>query len=353
MNVPFFVDSLPDSPLEVWDLAVGSIGRPAGHFEFAFPRLYGAADGTLLALWGERASRDSLPFYRAEMTQLWASEYQRARGWSTPRLVADSATILWDDVNAGTYMDSAAAVHVVVPALWSFLRHGLLDVSYAHGSWSSVRIPMDEPVASVSVARLGSGTLLLAMIRALGPLFLPNRSVVLVSRSDDEGRTWQHPDVVLDSPRGLATEIWALAADSSSVHLLWGQNLSAAHFPEVIRHLYSVDGGRSFSAPEDFRPADGFDGVRPAIDGCGALHVVYQHRRTDTAGGLAVHVDEVTWNGTWSEPQHLFQDQIAVSPGLFFDPDSSLLRLVWSARPSASARFAPLTTFVSEKLVRR
>ncbi len=353
MNVPFFVDSIPDAPLEVWELGVGPVGRPAGHFTFAYPRLYQGPDGKLLVLWGEKTPGDQAPFYQTEMGQLWGAEYDNGSGWSSPRLVADSATILWTDINAGTFVDSAGSVHVLVPALWSRASHGILDVRYAGGSWSSARMPMDHPVGYLSVARLGSGSLLLAMVRAVGPFPVPTQSVILVSGSDDDGRSWQRPRVVLDEPSGLATGIWALTGDAASVHLLWGQNVSGSAFPAILRHVRSVDGGRSFSSPDDLRPADGFDGLRPVIDGCGALRVVYEHRRWDATGAMDVHLDEITWNGVWGEPRHLFTDQTAVSASLFSDSDSSLLRLVWIARPRSSPLFAPLTTFVSEKRVRK
>lgn len=137
-----------------------------------------------------------------------------------------------------------------------------------------------------------------------------------------------------------------LVTPDGVVHLVWKQTRAGAS--DVLRHVASADGGRTWSAPDDVVARLEFGQIEATADRCGALHVVYRHLEPES--GMP-RIDYVRWREGWSEPRFLFPSLDVDEFDLLATSDDRLL-LVFPARPAEGSPYGPRETVVSEMRIR-
>jgi hypothetical protein len=338
---------LPARPLAAFDLHGAGIGRPEGDFYFASPRALIAADGTLHLVWAEPGEwkplvREDWIRMIGDAASLWHATYAPARGWSPPQPIHAATRLWWSEGLGEVVMDSAGTLHGVVG---EEPGDRLLHLSSAGGRWKAEPIPgVTRPVYG-SIAAGSDGRIYVAFVAADRSVPADGNSVFLI-RSEDGGRSWSGPRLIRRSGERRATAIRVLVSRSGSVHLVWAQNLSGGLAPQVIRHVASSDGGETWSPPNDADIPDGLGTLMAAVDGCGALHVIWETVE-ETDAGEAGRLWHARWDGAWGEVELPFGTLNSTDADLTADPDGSL-RLFWSVvQPGstpAETTFRPVTS---------
>jgi hypothetical protein len=203
-------------------------------------------------------------------------------------------------------------------------------------------VPQVSGAAYASIAvDDASGAITVAYVRGLpGATF--DRNSVFIVRSEDDGRSWSSPRLVSRSGRTPAFEVQARVGPGQELHLVWMQDTTGDLTAELIRHVSSRDGGRTWSEPVDIRPPEGFRSLYTAIDACGTLHVIYEDWH---GGGTAGDTDYLRFvDGRWEAAQHLFPRSVSVSATIGVAGDEVLIAALFRR----DVRRAPGFTFVSK-----
>jgi hypothetical protein len=116
-----------------------------------------------------------------------------------------------------------------------------------------------------------------------------------------------------------------LVGARGAIHHVWADS-RAGRFPDRLGHAYSLDGGLTWTSPEELELPGGFPAWTASTDPCGSVHLV-----TTWESGSRYR----RWNGSWSEPLDLRHDERTLTyPGLDYDASAGGVRLIGSLTPS-------------------
>jgi hypothetical protein len=339
----------------VWTIGGRSIGRPAGTFRYFYPQLLADRKGRLHLIWAEAASR-SAPITGAgwldmgwpghEFTALWTAVYDPARGWSLPRKLLTGSGLKWNSLARveGDDARDQGMVAIAAEEVGGQRAHGAV-VHLQNDSLIAFSVSMSSIPAYTSITRRGSDVFLGFIASAQDRL--PDENSVFLQRSRDGGTTWDREVLVSRSGRAAALELRVHATPDGHIHLVWRQT-SDTTSSQVIRHLASRDGGRTWSAPDDLPAPPATSNLHTVVDACGTLHLVFD--RADLRTG-ASRLEYATWNGHWSSIQELFP-KLAAWDFTFHRAPDGRLRIGLTGRPADAAHLAPVTTFDAERAMR-
>jgi hypothetical protein len=334
---------IPREPLTVWSLDGRNIGRPPGHFTFAYPR--GAMrSGTLHMLWAEPSdsTRTSDPYaWPGELSSVWGASYSPRSGWSRPSRVfagmlqapldgspSVGATSDASLVEFGTHMQGYSAF--------------ILAFRLTDERWDSLLIPVGPGAFYPSVVQVDS-TIVAAFVDAAGGRESDVNSLFLV-RSTDGGRTWMPRLLLSRSGRRAAFDSQLLLDSHRQLHLVWRR--MEADERGTIGHMMSPDGGRSWTHAEELTLAVPAYLARAGIDRCGQVHVLY----ADLSGREETsRIGHVRWNGTWHDDGQLFPTFELGGMTVHADTDAALT-MVFLGRErdsTSAATSAPYRTLFS------
>jgi hypothetical protein len=340
-DIPFFNnDWVKTNAVSIAEPGIGRLGGPNGRFLFAYPRAVVDQRNRLHIVWGEPDSMRRTPAWRwpgIRLTSLWHATREPAGGWTTPTLVFSAKNIAWD-VDIDGQLSSDGAIEYVFPVLGETLGHA----RFQNEAWRTTRIPGTRGAIYPSVVTGPGSRVLVAYVAADSSRSGDINSVFMVESRDD-GDTWLVPRLLSPSNGLPARETQLRSAPSGDLHMLWRQPLRSGA-TEVIRHVGSVDGGRTWSSPSDLTASDGFDGIRSAIDSCGTLHVVFQDWH---GGGVNGHLDYARWEGKWSDAEHLFPSLVTLDPIIEPLGERGLFLVFLGSRAGASDT-TPFRTFSAE-----
>ena len=319
-NIPSFVRApRNDTRLAAWELEGRSIGAPAGPRLFAFPQIAALGDSGLMLLWGEpdSVSGDFDPLNQ-RISQVWWARHA-AVGWSrAAELFGESARVWSYGQHTEPVLGRDGVLHHAVPT-----PHALRYLRWDRGAWTVSKVPRIPGASYASVALTDGGrTIVIAYVAAVEHATVDVNSVFVV-RSADRGASWSAPVLVSRSGDTPALEAQLSADPAGVLHLVWMQDTTRDFTPEILRHVSSRDNGRTWSAPKDTHPPQGFSILRTAMDSCGALHAIYQHWFGDGRSG---HTDYLRFaSGRWSDIQHLFLSGVSVDATIHARPNELLL----------------------------
>jgi hypothetical protein len=307
--------------LQIWSFANEPVPPPAGDFTFMFPRGVVGPSGELTVFWGEpRAdlrSTDSvrwMPLLAYGTESVWSATFTPGAGWDTP-IKLHQGGVEWNKqlVDRPIVMGGSAVVAVAKSAN---VDGGILVLAARRGVGSSRELPTGL-ASQPSIAEL-DGTAYVAYIAAYQGNRPDENSVFLIATRDG-GVSWSAPTLVSRSGSRPANDVRLRAGPDGRLHLIWRQSVEGGR--SALRHVSSVDGGATWSTPDDLAPAAGLSLPRAAIDRCARLNVVYENGRA--SGSL----DHVSWDGAWSRVERPFPDMATFDADLAAT-DSGDLRLV-------------------------
>ena len=340
MALPSPTDLYADSALLVWDSRWGALAPPEGGLVFAYPRVFllrGDQESTepvLHLLWAEPDSVGTGNAYPANtrLTKVFWSVLDGNQHWSTPQMLLDGRHIRWSP-NGSMLVRGRDGISIegVISAIprQSGTPYAMY-LRYDGRTWSETSVPGTEGAVYTSFVRGNDSSRYIAFIAAARSVGTDANSV-FVSASHDGAETWQSPSLVSLSGTREATEVSTLVARNGTVHLVWAQNVSGGGIPQAIRHVESIDGGKTWSAPLDFAPGHAFTALRTTIDLCDNLHVVYMH----LAQSGPPHLDHVRFRDGWQTAAHLFPSLTSLEP-VFKTADDGRLLLAFPGRERGS-----------------
>ena len=324
-------DTVRTAPLAVLDTSGRNLGRPPGGGQFLHPRAVVDARGRLHVVWGEPSTAGSpvvaRHWPRQKVAALWTAAYTPGSGWTKARpLLA-----LPDEIQLRLEWPFASDRRSAGGGPWS-MAVPVRDNAFGPGRVTVLRleddslvtavVPTRRPVEYASVAWHGT-TAFLGYIEAEPPQGPADDGMnrVYVQASFDNGRTWR-PRVRLSPPvaRTPASEVTTLVAPDGRVHLVWQQEGTPAG--TVIRHVWSSDSGRTWSTPDDLTGQGEPQALRPVMDSCGTLHLVY-HRYQGVA--YSAPLEYAATRAKWTAAQPLFPSYTAHQSTLALAADGRLL----------------------------
>lgn len=268
----------------------GEIDVPPGAFQFLNPRLW-SDDGQLLLVWGEsgKHAQDTLRTAMApaiRVASLWSASYAPLAGWTTPAQLyaaaAGRADLLWNVESAGAFVPSSGRIELVIPRINGAALHVVRGVR----TWKVDTLPMRAQYATVVATSTGDSY---AAYIGTNPNDEREREALLFVRGTRDGR-WEPPTAIKGAHGGVTRPRLMIRSDGV-LFLLWGLRGGQSFGSDAVRAISSSDGGVTWSRARDLRlPHEMFTKWRPALDGCGTVHVVvssWEQRELGEVGRLS------------------------------------------------------------------
>lgn len=322
---------------------------PLGKY-FLHPRAAAGDDGTLHLIWAEPDTAETLrllgidlragdPVHRNQYNQLTSNTLYYARytpggGWRDAVPIYAGRGLVWRFASAPSLQSRGPALIAVPDHTFGLDTLALIRVEKAGAAVHRLALK-----ALYSSLAMDSSRAVVAFIGPY-PQTRGQGNNVLVTTSAN-GRDWSSPRLVNRSEGMDATDVRVVAGSDGSLHLVWAQNLSGGLSPEVVRHVYSLDWGETWSQPQDLDAPDFFQNLQAAPDGCGGVAVAYEHWTEHSTNAERGTLWTTRWNGGWSAPVAPFPDLNSFGAALATDENGCLV-LVWSARPANVRGFDPV-----------
>lgn len=351
-DIPFLSpDTIRESPLAVARLGGHGIGRPAGNFRFVNPKLLADRRGRVHLLWGEPADASAriagVDWTSQKITRIWTALYEAPRGWSPARKVYGGPEIDWAEATSTDgdgHLDRAAVVATVNPnRAWP----GVVAVFRLKGD-SLVSSSADVfATPAYHVLTSVGPTVYLAFVASVRDV-LPGKArrndnnSVWLQRSLNGGVTWEKEILVSRSGEEPAHKLRLHVTPDAHVHLIWRKDYPGG--TNVIRHVESGDGGRTWSAPDDLHPSQSpFSNLHSVVDACGALQLVNEYMDPNTG---EARLEVAIWDGRWSRVERLeFPGQRVGGVSLYRAPDGRLDLALLSALVAAPPATPPTMSY--------
>jgi hypothetical protein len=354
-NVPLTDESpLPDQRLAAATLSGANIAAPDGALGLLHPKAALDRSARLHVVWAES---DSIPrtgdaWAFADRRSLWYAVFDGKR-WTRATRLLQGRKLHWGEGYGDVAIDGGDRLHVVVGGIgetgFPVFLHARKDgrgwrigeVARAQAWYTSLAVRDDD--------------LYLAYIGADSADAGENR--VMLARSADGGVSWSRPIPARRAGRANPTDLTALVGRDGMLHLVWAESAPGRLTPEVVLHVASSDQGASWTEPSTAVLPKEVVGLRGAVDGCGALHFVYQAMKSAEVptpgffssefGYLRSEIGYLRWAGGWTEPTSLFSEYEVSTDAVVFAGPGGRIHLVWSAgkvRGGSEPRFLPMVS---------
>lgn len=265
------------------------------------PRLIGDSLRRVHAVWGEFEGRDnaSAASFPPRPTVILHSHLNRSGAWSAPDVAfraQGSDEVFWMEPGRGMTIVPSGGIELAL----ALTSTGIVHLRKQDTIWESSIIGSDVVRAIYSdIASTCCGHRVIAFVGAVGGSAGPGNNVYVLLSKDD-GQTFSDPMVVSAMGYRRATSVRVLSDAEGGWHLLWGQSLSPGIVPDVVRHVYSVDGGLQWSTPVDIPLPFGISKWYAEIDRRGILHLLAFS--PGNAGDAYAKLEHSWWKGDWTSP---------------------------------------------------
>lgn len=304
-----------------------SLGRPAGNFQFVFPRVATESDGRVHLVWAE----PSKPLLTGEdvafpfLTTLWHASYSEGV-WSDPVKLLQAGRIYWGHERSAMHLDHSVGTLTLI-----------VDTFPAGGPGGSATV-------LVQVASNGDVTIRAVFDRG-SPIYMgmsiddPNIHLayvdfhpshrdtrVQVVSSVDNGATWTQPEVLNPDSRLKAGDTWTFVDAGGTVQLLWIENGGDLLFgPTVLHHASKRPDAADWSRSEPYALPGGLGHLEASMDPCGGLHLVGDVIGASSIPTLAYFVRR---EDGWVRAELPVGGVGSVEPALYADGEG--IHLAWS-----------------------
>ena len=274
------------------------------------------AGGRLWLLWGEPApgtrATSRLEWMIQPIESVWGAMYDPTRReWSVPEQLvkasAGSGAFAWSQSVPdpsplpGWELGTTVVLTTMHASAGGELRSAVARLRLRDGRWHTELVPLPGPAAHVSIAVLGSTTVLAYVGSAEANR--PQNHVVTM-RSSDDGKTWTAPSV-LDSAPGISpVQAPMVLPGPTAFHLLWKH--VRPDRTRGVRHRASAD-GVTWSEPNDLSLPRKTGGETIGVDRCEHVHIVYEVLSSPETLDLT----HAVFSTTWSAPTVLFPTMFA------------------------------------------
>jgi hypothetical protein len=331
-------------PLSVWRIQlryrdaprVTRIDAPRGVDDFIFPTAATDKNGALHVLWGERAQsghpEKGESVNGTKVVSIWHSVL-RGPHWTTPEKIADFESVEWfQSAISNIIRTPDGGIAIAVPFYEQSRKGGIALLRWKNRKWSVSRTfvaPLEPAYVAAGIG--GDGRILIAYIGAAQSKTHDTNSVFTI-QSNDGGVHFDPPQLVSLSGLNPAVDPRIATGKHGTMELLWGQSQTQELRADVIRHIHSIDGGRSFDASTEL-PAKGAQKLAVVTGPCDVTLLVFQ---AEASGHPTLFLSELK-NNSWSIPKPLFSNWFSVSPSITAD-EKGCIYLAWVGVPADSAR---------------
>jgi hypothetical protein len=343
-NIKFFDGRpLPRQVLTVWSQDGTDIGQPPGDFVFAYPR--GLVQGGVLhLLWAEPDSATrttNLYDWPGRLTSIWAASYSPRAGWSVPRQVFAGTLRAAHRSLGATARTSTVEFGATVGSRG---ETSILTFTLADGNWTVRVIPAPGGLYP-SVVQLGS-KIVAAYVAGVADKGGDDDNSVFITRSTNDGRSWDPPRRLSRSGRHAAFDTQLLVDRIGQLHLIWRRGMGDTpdlfgQSPNVLGHMVSPDGGRAWTYPQELTLPSGAYDVRAGVDPCGRVHAFYAEPSSDGERRRLAHA---VWQGAWLPPAY-GPDSLDVGSLTVHQRTDGSLQVVGTALPKGAQDTVAATMF--------
>lgn len=320
----FFSRVAPEPRLLTLDLSSrNNVGAPVGGKRFLFPL---SAEGPrgLYLVWGENAG------FPPTVSELWASVLSTASGWTRATRLLSGESIYWFKGAIDRAPGLRGAPTYFTAPILDTNGSGILVIRADSDSVGVTSLRPSTGAVYTGIARNGSGELLLGLIGA-DQTGSHDVNSVFAMQSVDGGKSWAEPRLINLSRGHEASQVHVISTGPRTWHLLWLQSLSGAKRPDVIRHVVSIDDGRTWSAPLDLSIPDLVTLLRVISDPCGAIQAVVEYHPKGSTVGARVLYARLPPDSIWSDLSAPFPHSTMTDPDLAVGGDGAvtLTALMW------------------------
>ena len=340
-------------PLFVVDDSGRVLGRPDGGYRFLAPRMAADLSGQLHLLWGESGGSGAQTFPNhtsVPASAILQSSYVPDRGWQDAERVWGEtdrekmfAFPFWDNMDGGDVRGNVR-VSPTIEVDPSRLAIWFANRSLVVSPDGALTTAMEGFRGGISLLRRNSGEAGWRVEPGIdgrdpelvsgrnGELWMAYRTSnpreLRVIASSDGGASWHQSAVVQQLTNATANHPRLLYGPDGLLHLLWSHGFGRGELSSAIRHSFSQDGGRTWSAPSTFPYPGSFTNWDAAVDQCGGVHLVYANE------GSVWHA---RWSAEWNPASLIYAGQAPFnSPAVTISDLTGTLHLAGNIATQAS-----------------
>ena len=256
-------------PLYLARLPGGVIPNPPGDFQFVYPKIAAAPNGSVHLVWAEFESTqpDESTWDMAPITTLWHSVFSGGR-WSVPRQAFAASGLQWP-WNAGNIaVDAAGRLHVAVWA-WRDSVAGMMHLVGSAAGWQAYRTPYRSR-QQAAVATLGD-SVLLAVVE---PSFdTADTTGVTIAVSPGRDAAWTTTAVLRTFRERQASSLHFVRSDTS-LFLAWAESPPRQFSRDTLRIVRVDDRVRATPVLDLALPPGA--STAAVVAGCGNLAFIVE-----------------------------------------------------------------------------
>jgi hypothetical protein len=331
-------------PTRPWPLIVTKDGKslpapPAAGPAFIQPRVVVASDGMLALLWtvpsADEGIENPLTWLSPGSGGVWAAEFRESGGWSQPaRLIADS--VQWSKAYTDGAATAAGLSFLAIPASARDASPlGIHALIRREGTWSASRIMGTRSAVEASAA-IADGRLYVLYVGSEQPDHGPNSLYVVTS--DDQGRSWGAPSLVLAAGRQPIRHPRLRVSRKGVIGFF---SRATASGRQAVGMFRLAGNPPVATAPNVAEVAGSIQSLRVALDRCDTAHLVYEDYVQATGVGALTYVS--FGEAGWTRPTKLFEGWRAIDPALSIAGGTVFLHFI--SQPADSPSRSPYASF--------
>jgi hypothetical protein len=268
------------------------------------------ASGVFHLFWVE-PNKDSVKIYKKHsisfrnpappMIKLYNSNYKDGN-WSKPEEIFEAKDILFQDRSQSDLLAYNGKLYLVFYARIANKGNVLVFLMREHNGWHVKE--MNKPAfwgVYVQMIHLPDSRKMLLALIAPNRNNPENRNSVFIARSNNDGKTWTKPKLIVPSGRKQAFDPQLLVLKKGVIHLLFDMATTAGG-SEEIWHLISTDGGTTWKMEARIKTHEEMlGGLQAVIDDYGDIHILFRSLERRRSPLYYMY-----WNKhLWSKPQKL------------------------------------------------
>jgi hypothetical protein len=259
-----------------------------------------ASGDTLYLVWGEAAGEpgtfpNGRQIWPPAVRNIWFTARNGTGQWSAPvRLARADQGVPWGAAHTTVTRSPDGVLNLALAAGPNLLDAQLVHARFFNGTASTAVQPFVSPIYLRMAWHGDRG--LIAFV-TWDRQSSEDLNSVFVSRWEASSRRWLQPQIVNRSGGRAALATKLIATDDGVFHLIWGQSLDPGTSSDVVRHISSADGGRTWSVASDLATP----GVRPAEilrAGPSTVGVLFESFDNNSP-----RIMIACWNNGWRQPR--------------------------------------------------